>query len=102
MALDALREAGYRVPEEVPVVGFDDLDMNPHQAVTTVRQPLQVGQEGVRLLLRRLQTKDDPPLRQRISLEPMLIVRTTPETTPVRRILPQKVSPCLARAPDLP
>lgn len=38
-AMKALREKGYRIPEDVSVVGFDDIDMVEHltPALTTVR-----------------------------------------------------------------
>jgi len=53
-AIAALREAGRRVPEDVAVVGFDDVSfarfLNP--PLTTVRAPIeQVGREAVRQLV---------------------------------------------------
>jgi DNA-binding LacI/PurR family transcriptional regulator len=83
-AIRAIREAGLRVPEDVSVVGFDDIPsaayMNP--GLTTVRQPLyEMGQRAAATLIARLEapTKRMP---RTISLEPSLIVRGT--TAPVR------------------
>lgn len=56
-ALRALRELGRRVPDDVAMVGFDDAPLAPYAnpPLTTVRQPIRMlGQEMVRLLLRRL------------------------------------------------
>ena len=56
-ALEALRARGLRVPEDVAVVGFDDLDDAKFASppLTTVRQaPRQLGIEAVRLVLARL------------------------------------------------
>jgi DNA-binding LacI/PurR family transcriptional regulator len=53
-ALRALRRAGRRVPEDVAVVGNDDLEIARHAEppLTTVRQPtVEMGQEMARLLL---------------------------------------------------
>lgn len=53
-ALRALRRAGRRVPEDVAVVGNDDLELAKHTEppLTTVRQPtVEMGQEMARLLL---------------------------------------------------
>ena len=54
-ALRTLRQSGRRVPDDVAVVGFDDIEMARYTEppLTTVRQPIQdLGREMVRLLLR--------------------------------------------------
>jgi DNA-binding LacI/PurR family transcriptional regulator len=54
-ALVTLREAGRRVPDDVAVIGFDDIEMARYTdpPLTTVRQPiLQIGREMTRQLLR--------------------------------------------------
>lgn len=53
-AIQALREAGKRIPQDVAVVGFDDLSFSPYlnPPLTTVRAPTeQVGLEAVRQLV---------------------------------------------------
>jgi LacI family transcriptional regulator len=77
-AIRALTEAGVRVPEDVAVVGFDDQDPSAYfqPPLTTVRQPMrELGMEAGRLLFRRLHEPGMPIARQRIVLEPTLIVR---------------------------
>jgi DNA-binding LacI/PurR family transcriptional regulator len=41
--LQAAAEAGLRVPEELAVIGFDDVDLAEIVGLTTVRQPLREG-----------------------------------------------------------
>jgi LacI family transcriptional regulator len=50
--LAAARTAGLRVPEDLSVVGFDDIEISAYAGLTTVRQPLfDSGHIGARLLL---------------------------------------------------
>jgi LacI family transcriptional regulator len=75
-ALASFRDAGLRVPEDVSLVGFDDIQaagyLNP--TLTTVRQPLQkMGEMAARELLRRLDTRDTQPAE--IIVQPELVVR---------------------------
>jgi LacI family transcriptional regulator len=76
-ALDAARDRGLRVPEDVAVMGFDDIEaaalISP--ALTTVSgDPREQGRAVGRLLLGRLE--DDTSLPpQRILFEPSVVAR---------------------------
>ena len=62
-ALGALHRAGRRVPDDVSVVGFDDIVQSSAMcpALTTVAQPIaEMGQRSVALLLERLARRDAP------------------------------------------
>jgi LacI family transcriptional regulator len=77
-AVEALKEGGLEVPRDVAVVGFDDQDPSAYYSppLTTIRQPMrQIGEEAMRLLFRRMSEKEEAMPRQRLSLEPTLIVR---------------------------
>jgi alanine racemase len=76
-AMRALRELGRRVPQDVSVVGFDDIDLAPHvdPPLTTVHQPIRrKGEEAVRLLLTVVERRDQAKPEHR-RLETRLIVR---------------------------
>ncbi len=63
-ALEVLRGAGLRCPEDISLVGFDDLEFSKFvlPALTTVSQPgYQMGAKGATLLIKRLQGEVDPP-----------------------------------------
>ena len=60
-ALRTLHEAGRRVPDDVAVIGFDDIEMARYTEppLTTVRQPIQqIGRELARNLLRQVAGED--------------------------------------------
>ena len=77
--LDALRfELGMRVPEDVKVVGFDDIAQSHWKSynLTTVRLDLEERVRAlVRLILRRLNNPDAPALEE--TLHTRLVVRGT-------------------------
>jgi LacI family transcriptional regulator len=74
-ALRALHEAGVKVPEEMAVIGFDDIEVaafvNP--PLTTVRVfPEQIGKTAVQLLVERLEGRE-PTMQVTIGTE--LVIR---------------------------
>jgi len=76
-SIHALRESGRRVPEDVSVVGFDDIASAAFQrpALTTIRQPLwRMGQLAAETLLRRI-TNAKGPYPKSLTVEPELVVR---------------------------
>jgi DNA-binding LacI/PurR family transcriptional regulator len=76
-AIRALREKGLRVPEDVSVVGFDDIQSAAFQnpGLTTVRQPLQqMGKIAAETVLRRI-ARDGAEHPKQITVEPELVVR---------------------------
>lgn len=75
-AMDAVREKGLRVPEDVSILGFDDIPQARmvRPALTTVRQPLeQMGRVATQMLLEILKDPGSKP--KRIELPTELIVR---------------------------
>ncbi|MGW0229365.1 LacI family DNA-binding transcriptional regulator [Actinopolymorpha singaporensis] len=76
-AIDALREAGLNVPDDVAVAGFDDVDAATivHPALTTVVNPAyEIGATAGRLLTRRLRGERDRD-RTTVVLPCPLVVR---------------------------
>jgi DNA-binding LacI/PurR family transcriptional regulator len=75
-SIGAFQEAGLRVPDDLSVVGFDDIQsaayINP--PLTTVRQPLQkMGEIAARTLLDRIEER--AKYVPEIAIEPELVVR---------------------------
>jgi LacI family transcriptional regulator len=75
-AIRAFRDHNIRVPEDVSIVGFDDIQgaayHNP--SLTTIRQPLySMGTTAARMLLQRLRGLKDYP--EQIAIVPELIIR---------------------------
>jgi LacI family transcriptional regulator len=76
-AIRALHEAGLRVPDDVSVIGFDDVLSAPFgiPSLTTIRQPLRdMGKAGAETLLNRINhPKAHHP--QHVMVQPELVIR---------------------------
>lgn len=82
-AIEALREHGLRVPDDVSVVGFDDLPVARwfSPPLTTVRQPLlQMGTTAAEVLLQLIDGHQ--PATHRVELATELIVRESTAPPP--------------------
>ena len=78
--IDWLQETGRRVPDDVAVVGFDDIADSRTNApsLTTVRQHAAgMGREAVNLLFRLL-NGEEPPSRVVMATELLVRDSTTP------------------------
>lgn len=83
-AMNAIREKGLRIPEDISVIGFDDIPsaalMQP--ALTTLRHPFEaMAQATIQELVKRI--RDEPGRRQRIEFPSEFVVRGS--TGPVAR-----------------
>ena len=84
-AMRAARELAVDVPDDLSIVGFDDIDLAAHvdPPLTTVHQPIrQKGADAVRLLLAEVEQRDGAQL-EHVRLETRLIIRHS--TGPVPR-----------------
>jgi len=75
-AIRAIQEQGLRVPQDISVMGFDDIPGAAFHSpsLTTVRQPLnRMGEVAAQSLLERIEGKKDYP--SEIAIEPEFVVR---------------------------
>src|ERR1044071_7356943 len=74
--LKAARQLNIKVPEQLAVIGFDDLDMAEYADLTTISQHLdESGRLAVEILLAQIETPSRPPRHVKLPL--MLIERQT-------------------------
>jgi LacI family transcriptional regulator len=81
-SIRALHDAGLRVPDDVSILGFDDIQSSAYQvpSLSTIRQPLKkMGSTGAEALLRKLAGEELPSI---LRVDPELVVR---ESTAVCR-----------------
>ncbi|MBC8135920.1 MAG: LacI family DNA-binding transcriptional regulator [Fibrella sp.] len=74
--VEAARELGIRIPDQLSLVGYDDRPlsalMNPR--LTTIRQPfVKIGEHAVRLLIQKVEGKEVLPITH--LLAPELVIR---------------------------
>ncbi|HEX2979879.1 MAG TPA: LacI family DNA-binding transcriptional regulator [Anaerolineaceae bacterium] len=79
-ALNAAHRLGLNIPEQVSILGFDDIPeaAEAYPALTTLRQPVgTMAQEAVRLLMERIDGDAEESEDARVILPPELVVRAS-------------------------
>lgn len=80
--LEAALQLGISVPDELSVVGYDDIDLAGLMGLSTVRQPLiYSGERGADLVLEAMSMRNRQPNTEMLELE--LVIRAT--TAAVKR-----------------
>ncbi len=79
-ALNAIKRAGLRVPEDIAVIGYDDIPLASHTspALTTVRQPTrEQGRAAAEFLLRRIAGDREQPREEKTFACELIIREST-------------------------
>jgi LacI family transcriptional regulator len=73
-AIKAIHESGLSIPEDIAIVGFDDIEMAEYLELTTMRQPMfEMGRLAVQRLIARIAEPDSEVFRKNFSTN--LVVR---------------------------
>ncbi len=78
--IQAIRESGLNVPEDIAVVGFDDIPFAsfPEVRLTTITQPkARMGRIAAEILLHEIESSPEHRTRRTVTLKPELIIRST-------------------------
>jgi DNA-binding LacI/PurR family transcriptional regulator len=76
IVLKVARQMGIRIPQDLAIVGFDDLDMAEYEDLTTIRQNLDdSGRLAVEILLPHMKDVRRPP--QHVKMPLTLVERCT-------------------------
>lgn len=87
-AIKAVKEAGLRIPEDIALIGFDDIELAKYVGLTTVHQPMaEMGSKAVERVMSLLENHEQPP--QHLRLETRLMVR---ESCGAAKLQPSSVS----------
>ena len=85
-ALNAIKRAGLRIPEDIALVGYDDIPLASHTSptLTTVRQPTrEQGRCAAEFLLRRIEGDREQPRAEK-TFDCELIIRES--TNPITEV----------------
>ena len=74
--IEALNENGIKVPGDVSIIGFDDIELAKDFGLTTVRQPMyEMGVIAVEKLFERINNKKTKP--EHVKFTPELVIRNS-------------------------
>jgi LacI family transcriptional regulator len=71
---EAAEEMGLRIPEDLSIIGYDEIPFSAYRSLTTISQPsLEIGRNTLMLLVDLIEGRRSPP--QRLLLRDSLIIR---------------------------
>jgi len=74
--MEAAQELSVSIPEDLSIIGFDNLEIAEYLKITTIYQPLfDSGQRGMQLLLEKLEQPHKPAVQEKQEIQ--LIIRET-------------------------
>lgn len=89
--LEAARQRDLRIPHDLSVVGFDDIEVAAYAGLTTVRQPLvESGRQAARIAEEERADPGRPPRQHVLDIE--LVSRNTTAPPPPRRRHPARAA----------
>lgn len=73
------RQLGWRVPEAISIIGFDDIGASTaYPALTSIRQPVNdMAKEAFRLLMSCINNEPFDDIQLPVMIEPMLLIRNS-------------------------
>lgn len=73
-AIKAAQDKGLNIPEDIAIVGFDDIELSEYIGLTTMRQPMEeMGKSAVHRLMEKIVDSTDDDFKKVFSTE--LIIR---------------------------
>ena len=73
-AIKAIKECGLNIPEDVSIIGFDDIELAQYMGLSTVRQPMyEMGGTAVEILMKKISGEESKPVKKRF--ETQLVIR---------------------------
>jgi len=78
--LHGIKDSGLKVPEDIALIGFDDIAFSSYQEfqLSTINQPKeQMGRTAAEILIEKIENSENPPPPRRVILEPELIIRSS-------------------------
>ena len=80
--LEAAAELGVRVPDQLSVIGYDDLEIASLLGITTIRQQLELsGQRGAALVIDAINGSNTHGTQEKIDVEVVIRNTTRPPET---------------------
>lgn len=77
--IKGLKEEGYRIPEDISVIGYDNIEFGKmtEPELSTINQPIEnIVEQSVLLLMEKLKSKDEKT-EKNIVIEPNLVIRNS-------------------------